>query len=191
MDQTFCHGSFSFGQPIPNSRLSRPTNSGRQTAGSALTATAIPSEQLSVHGAIAGLALNATRVQSHMKKHHTELAATRAPINQLLEQLSMFNVSVGLLQKHLATIRNVSMQISERTTLIELDTLIASLTACVMAFSDLADRLEEDNVEQAEQSGCDDTKCHSHCFLRVLQKDVNRISILEYQMTGLCNALRR
>lgn len=97
-------------------------------------------------------------------------------------------MTAQLLHKVLRRVENGSLEHSQRPKLIELDVLIAVLTAAILTISELEARLES-MVTQADELGVSVEEMVQR-LSRSLAKDANRISMVEFTITKLLSVLQ-
>lgn len=189
-DHTVSHGLVNFGLPIPRSRGSRSGSSTTRQLDPNPSTVVEPSERVTVQSAVIGLIASVTRLEREIATHNVALVKARAPISQLSEQLASFKLSVQLLHKCLESNTAGALDMSKGAALVHLDTLIALLTACVMACSELSTRLdhvikpiEHNNREVIENNAAQPDS-------PIPRKDINRISSLHHPIIMLCNAMQ-
>lgn len=97
-------------------------------------------------------------------------------------------MTAQLLHKFLRRVDNGTLEHPQRAQMIELDVLIAVLTASILTISELEARLES-LVMQADELGVSVEEMVQR-YARSLAKDANRISMVEFTITKLLSVLQ-
>ncbi|QUC21292.1 uncharacterized protein UV8b_05535 [Ustilaginoidea virens] len=176
--QTVGHGFISFGQPIPVSQLAEGS---RTTAAQLDSATTTISEPVTLLNATSGLIATVQHVQRKISLHSALLQRTGASPALLGDRLHQFKKSIASLRDHLELAAGSEISTASQ---LDLDTLIVSLTACILTLSSLDDQVEQAcrSVQSSKAAAAPASQC--------MQRSTHRISILNDQIARLASALR-
>ncbi|KAF5133914.1 hypothetical protein E5D57_004542 [Metarhizium anisopliae] len=148
--------------------------------------TSIPagaeSAPLTAADAVVGLIAASCQAQRDLEALNT-LPALKRPLGEV----KSFKTTALLLHKFLRRVEAGTLAHRDRPGLMELDVLVAVLTASVLTVSELEARLEGLVMQAAELGVSVDEMVQR--YSRSLAKDANRIAMLEFIMTQLLNVL--
>ncbi|KAK9436583.1 hypothetical protein VB005_11396 [Metarhizium brunneum] len=140
------------------------------------------SAPLTAADAVVGLIAASCQAQRDLEALNTSPALKRP-----LGEVKSFKTTALLLHKFLRRVEAGTLAHRERPGLMELDVLVAVLTASVLTVSELEARLEGLVMQAAELGVSVDEMVQR--YSRSLAKDANRIAMLEFIMTQLLNVL--
>lgn len=141
------------------------------------------SAPLTAADAVVGLIAASCQAQRDLEALNTSSALLKRPLGEV----KSFKTTAQLLHKFLRRVEAGTLAHRERPGLMELDVLVAVLTASVLTVSELETRLES-LVMQAGELGVSVDEMVQR-YSRSLAKDANRIAMLEFIMTQLLNVL--
>ncbi|KAK4089030.1 hypothetical protein Purlil1_6463 [Purpureocillium lilacinum] len=155
--------------------------------------TRADADPLSVRVALVGLLAASTRAALTLAALNTQpLSATRA-LEVPARELKYFRLTTQLLHKHLRRAELRRLDRPARAALVDVDLVVALLTAAAMTVSELDARLA-DLEREARGDGDSNSApllvdvCRRHA--RALAKDANRIVMLDFVMTKLLSVLQ-
>lgn len=161
-------------------------------ASSRRVSTSVPtgaeSAPLTAVDALIGLIAASCQAQCDLEELNTSPTGRTAPLKKVHYEVKSFKMTAQLLHKVLRRVENGSLEHSQRPKLIELDVLIAVLTAAILTISELEARLES-MVTQADELGVSVEEMVQR-LSRSLAKDANRISMVEFTITKLLSVLQ-
>lgn len=140
------------------------------------------SAPLTAADAVVGLIAASCQAQRDLEALNTSPALKRP-----LGEVKSFKTTAQLLHKFLRRVEAGTLAHRDRPGLMELDVLVAVLTASVLTVSELEARLEG-LVMQAGELGVSIDEMVQR-YSRSLAKDANRIAMLDFIMTQLLNVL--
>ncbi|KID90527.1 hypothetical protein MGU_02404 [Metarhizium guizhouense ARSEF 977] len=140
------------------------------------------SAPLTAADAVVGLIAASCQAQRDLEALNTSPALKRP-----LGEVKSFKMTAQLLHKFLRRVEAGTLAHRDRPGLMELDVLVAVLTASVLTVSELEARLEG-LVMQAGELGVSVDEMVQR-YSRSLAKDANRIAMLDFIMTQLLNVL--
>ncbi|EXV04568.1 hypothetical protein X797_002249 [Metarhizium robertsii] len=141
------------------------------------------SAPLTAADAVVGLIAASCQAQRDLEALNTSSALLKRP----LAEVKSFKTTAQLLHKFLRRVEAGTLAHRDRPGLMELDVLVAVLTASVLTVSELEARLEGLVMQAGELGVSVDDMVQRHS--RSLAKDANRIAMLEFIMTQLLNVL--
>ncbi|KAK8930095.1 hypothetical protein H634G_01343 [Metarhizium anisopliae BRIP 53293] len=141
------------------------------------------SAPLTAADAVVGLIAASCQAQRDLETLNTSSALLKRPLGEV----KSFKTTAQLLHKFLRRVEAGTLAQRDRPGLMELDVLVAVLTASVLTVSELEARLESLVMQAGELGVSVDDMVQRHS--RSLAKDANRIAMLEFIMTQLLNVL--
>ncbi|KAJ6440669.1 membrane bound o-acyl transferase family domain-containing protein [Purpureocillium lavendulum] len=150
--------------------------------------TSDDADPLSVRLATVGLLAATTRAALALSALNTQpLASTRA-LEVPAGELKYFRLTTQLLHKHLRRAERRCLDRPDRAALVDVDLVVALLTAAAMTVSELDAHLADVEREIRGDGVILADVCGRHA--RALARDANRITMLDFVMTKLLSVLQ-